>query len=295
MNYVAFQSELEALEGDGSLDFEQNLGARTSALNFIALVDEVVRWRGKDADALSLQQRTEKLKSHLISINDQLYQRFREQIQAGSYLPQDLRREFDQYTNYRPGQKGVVHIGPDDLDVLVSGILGIDIESAPTTELQHPDMIHYEPTPARVILDLIDNVGLQPNDVLYDFGSGLGQVVILVNLLSHAKAKGIEIDPVKCGPARKYASQIGQRGVAFINADVRKVDYSDGTVFYMFTPFKGSILQTVLDQLRQEGQERKIRLCTYGACTLQMAKQPWVKSIDANADHEFKLAIFESA
>jgi hypothetical protein len=293
MDLKTLGSELEALEGDMSLEIEQNLNARANALNFIALVREFARWHTGDKAVISVQRRAETLKQHLLAINEQLYQRLRKQIRSGNCNPQDLRRELDQYTGYHPGQKNGIHIGPDGLDVLVSGIFGSDV--APVApEIQHPDMVHYEPVPARVVLDLIDNANLQPDDIFYDLGSGLGQVVILVNRLSGIKARGIEIDSVLCDQARNFASPSGGGEVAFIHADARDADYSDGTVFYLFTPFKGMVLQTVLDKLQQESQKRKIKLCTYGACTLSIATQPWLRSIYSHADHEFKLAIFES-
>lgn len=43
MDLKTLDSELEALEGDVSLEIEQNLNARANALNFIALVSEFAR------------------------------------------------------------------------------------------------------------------------------------------------------------------------------------------------------------------------------------------------------------
>jgi hypothetical protein len=82
-------------------------------------------------------------------------------------------------------------------------------------------------------------------------------------------------------------------GVEYLNVDARDADYAAGTVFFMFTPFVGSMLQAVLDRLYLESKKRAIRVCTFGPCTLEVAKQPWLKSLDDNAGHEFKLAIFE--
>jgi SAM-dependent methyltransferase len=204
-----------------------------------------------------------------------------------------LRRQFDLYTGYTPAQKGAAHWGTDGLDVLVDGLL--QVEACPTaTEAPGPDMIHYQPTPARVVLDLVDHAGLQPSDVVYDLGSGLGQVVILVNLLSGVRAKGVEIDPGLCHCAQECARQLGRLNVDFVNADARDADYSDGTVFYMFRPFKGAVLQAVLEKLRHEAQKRRLRLCTYGACTPDVAKLAWVESLDDNTGHEFKLALFQT-
>src|SRR5206468_2904352 len=105
-----------------------------------------------------------------------------------------------------------------------------------------PEMVHYEPTPARVILDLVDHAGLRADDVLYDLGSGLGQVVILVNLLTGIPTRGVECQSALCAAARGYAEGLGLWDVAFVEADARAVDFADGTMFYLFTPFRGRML-----------------------------------------------------
>jgi SAM-dependent methyltransferase len=155
-------------------------------------------------------------------------------------------------------------------------------------------MVHLEPTPARAILDMVDRLHLTKDDVFYDLGSGLGQVVILVRLLTGVRAVGIEVEPSYCEVARDRAWVLGLSGVTFVNEDARQADYAEGTVFYLFTPFMGNMLQAVLDRLCTEARKRPLRVCTYGPCTPHVARQPWLRSADANADHEFKLAIFRS-
>ena len=68
-------------------------------------------------------------------------------------------------------------------------------------------MVFYQPTPGRIIFELVERAALQKHDTFYDLGSGLGQVVILVSLLSGARAKGIEFDPAYCEYARRCATR----------------------------------------------------------------------------------------
>lgn len=293
MDLKTFTAELEKLENDETLALDASLPARARALEWAALVDEFAHWNRRNPAARALQQRAGALRQRLTALNAQLFQRLREQIRAGNYTPPGLRRQFDQYTDYRPGQAGTRHLSSDGLDVLVNGLLKVEACST-TTQSPGPDMIHYQPTPARVVLDLLDHAGLQPDDVVYDLGSGLGQVVILVNLLSGVRAKGVEIEPALCRCAQDCAQQLGSLNVDFINADARAVDYADGTVFYMFRPFKGAVLQAVLEKLRREAQKRPLKLCTYGAGTPDVARLPWMKSLDANAGDEFRLALFQT-
>jgi hypothetical protein len=51
---------------------------------------------------------------------------------------------------------------------------------------------------------------------------------------------------------------------------------SSGTVFYLYTPFRGVILRTVLDRLRAEANTRAIRVCTFGPCTPTIAAESWL-------------------
>ena len=155
-------------------------------------------------------------------------------------------------------------------------------------------MVFYQPTPGRIIFELVERAALQKQDTFYDLGSGLGQVVILVRLLSGARAKGIEFDPAYCEYARRCAQDLNLSGVDFVNVDAREANYDDGTVFFLYTPFEGKMLQEVLARLKGEARERTIGVYTYGPCTLEVSRQDWLKSVDESAYHVNSLAVFRS-
>jgi hypothetical protein len=69
--------------------------------------------------------------------------------------------------------------------------------------------------------------------------------------------------------------------VTFIQQDARDADYSFGTVFYLYTPFTGTILRSVLDSLRSEAANREIQVCTFGPCTPTVAKEEWLDVVGA--------------
>lgn len=293
MDLTKLYEEYTALQQDSELFGEDKLAAREKAIDYISFMDQVVALHRNDATLAALHQKGLALKAQLETLNAQLFTRLRTKIQRGEATPVTLRQEFNHFTSYQPSTHNQAHIGYDGLDVLVSGLF----ESEPpprASQTLAPDMVHYEPTPARAILDLVDHVAFPPDTVFYDLGSGLGQIALLVHLLTGAKAKGVEFEPLFCIYAQQCAQQLGLKNVEFINADARVVDYGDGDVFYLFTPFKGALLQTVLDRLQQAAQQRAITVCTYGPCTPQVAKQSWLRSLDTNADHEFKLAVFAS-
>jgi SAM-dependent methyltransferase len=154
-------------------------------------------------------------------------------------------------------------------------------------------MVFYQPTPAHIVLALVDKANIGSQDVFYDLGSGLGQVCILVNLLTGVKSKGVEFEPAFCDYARQCASRLNVSNVEFINQDARDTDYADGTIFFMYTPFKDKLLDQVLQKLESEAQKHSIRICTFGSCSQTVLRQSWLKCVqqDFAGDHEF--AIFE--
>jgi len=80
--------------------------------------------------------------------------------------------------------------------------------------------------------------------------------------------------------------------LTFLQQDARVADLSDGTVFYLYTPFTGTILRSVLDALRQEAANREILVCTFGPCTPIVAKEPWLAAVDPIEVN--RIAIFRS-
>ena len=82
--------------------------------------------------------------------------------------------------------------------------------------------------------------------------------------------------------------------VKFINSDARKADYTEGTVFFMYTPFGGKLLAEVLEILKKESQLRKIKIFTYGPCAPTVALQDWPDFEGAKEDNIYKLGVFNS-
>ena len=153
-------------------------------------------------------------------------------------------------------------------------------------------MVAYQPTPAREILALIERAGLRPGDVFCDLGSGLGHVVLLVALLSGARARGVEVEPAYCEYAERCARGLKLRGVEFLRADARAAPLTEVTVFFLYTPFRGALLQQVLERLRAEAAERPVRVCSYGPCTKDLARAAWLRPEDDCDLGEHEVAVF---
>jgi hypothetical protein len=164
----------------------------------------------------------------------------------------------------------------DDLDDFVNRWLGGRKMPVPTLELA-TEMVEFYKTPANVVVELVERVGFGPGDVFVDLGAGLGQVVMLVHLLTGVRALGIEIEPAYCAYARRCANRLGLAGVSFVAADARVADLSAGTVFFLFTPFKGIMFSEVMERVRAVASSRAIRVVGYGPCSAEIARLGWLR------------------
>lgn len=291
------EARLTAFERDAELFAAGNLAARAVALDAVQQVYQVLQVHRRDAQwgryLGSLTQQAKTLETRLRQADADFFHILRQRIRTGEWSTQTLRQLFDAHTSYRPGRVGQVHRGYDTLDALIQGI--IRAEQAPTASVRRDiDMIPYEPTPARAILELVDQVQWCADDVFYDLGAGLGHVTILVHLLTGVAARGVEIETAYCQHARRCAEELGLSNVRFLNHDARDVDYTDGAVFFMYTPFTGTVLEAVLTTLSRQARCRAITLCTYGACTFEVAYQPWLQLRHPEAHHAYALAVFAS-
>jgi len=185
----------------------------------------------------------------------------------------------------RPG------LGFDVLDEIVSGVLRLSDPGA-VSPLDSPEMVPYQPTPARHVLDLIRTLDLSSHDTLVDLGSGLGHVPLLVSMLTGSRAVGVEFQPAYVLCAQECAQTLKLSRAEFIAGDARDADLSAGTVFYFFSPFKGSVLDDMLESLLRESGKRWIRICSLGPCTRILQKQQWLRSRSQPASEQ--ISVFES-
>lgn len=298
MRFFELQSILEEIENNSLLFEEKNFLQRTEIIDVIEfqLVHQIERLQREkpQSDAANLlAYRTENILSALESIDDNVVRMLRENIKegyAGKKFKHLISNYFD-FTLYHSQQQD--EIGYDNLDVFINRLFPVQSIPEPTID-REPEMVCYQKTPARIVFELVENFEFAPEDVFFDVGSGLGLVAILVHLLTGIRTIGVEVEPSFCEYARQCATELRLAGVSFINADARKADYSEGTVFFMFTPFKGKIFQEVMAALRKQSQQRKITIMTYGHCTADVASQNWLARATAPRDDIYTLAIFTS-
>src|SRR5271170_2835989 len=223
-----------------------------------------------------IQQRAKALRIQLEAANAELYESVRSDIVRGG-RPHVLLQWLQNSANQNESQIPLRGLGFDCRDDLLSGVLQLREPNEPNLQLS-PEMVFYQPTPVRHILHLIAATGLAQDDVFVDLGSGLGHVPLLVSMATGAQSVGIEVQAAYVASARDCAESLQLRRVQFIPQDAREADLSSGSVFYLYSPFKGSILTDVLSALRMESMRRSIKICSLGPCTRTVAKETWLKA-----------------
>lgn len=213
--------------------------------------------------------------SQLEVANEKLFEAARSEL-----VLQGRSRTLHHWLVARVREQGALGIQPglgfDLLDEIVSGVLKFS-EPGNVSPLHSAEMVPYQPTPARHVLDLITALNLSSDDVLVDLGSGLGHVPLLVSILTESRAVGVEFQPAYVACAQESARKLKLSRVKFIAGDARGADLSIGTVFYLFSPFNGSILSDMLQRLLRESNKRLIRICSLGPCTRVLQEQLWLK------------------
>jgi hypothetical protein len=199
------------------------------------------------------------------------FQQIRAEIRAGRCRGQAFRKLIAEELRLDQGIMGY-----DELDVFVNRLLNIGEMPAPATELA-AEMVEFYKTPARVVVELVERMGFGPEDIFVDLGAGLGQVVLLVHLLTGMRALGVEIEPAYCAYARRCAEKLGLTGVGFELGDARGADLSAGTVFFLFTPFKGDVFSQVMERVKVLALARRIRVVGYGPCSDEIARLDWLR------------------
>jgi hypothetical protein len=289
----AIQDTLDTIEQNDMILDRTRFAERVDALETIEFqildrIENAMYVQGHRTDLAVLYQRAMQHWQRLLEINERLFQGLRGDLAASSDPAATLRQHLNTYVERRAPRDPV---GYDDLDVFINGLFGIHTEPEETRPLR-PGMIGYQATPARFILDLVERLPLGTDDVFYDLGSGLGRVALLVGLLTPAQVRGIEYDPGHCAYAQQCADRLPASRVRFINADARDADVADGTVFFMYTPFRGHLLQDVLNRLKREVLRRPMTIATYGPCTIDVAQLDWLAPLDAGEPDDRRLALF---
>jgi hypothetical protein len=265
------------LESDSSLFRPEQLRERLIALDDLDAGFGGIDFEDSATCADSrIHQCAKALRIRLEAANAALYQSVRSDIVRGGRA-RVLLQWLQNLASQNESQIPLRGLGFDCRDELLSGVLQLREPSEPDIQ-RSPEMVFYQPTPVRHILHLIAATGLAEDDVFVDLGSGLGHVPLLVSMVTGARSLGIEVEEAHVASARECAQRLQLKRVQFIPQDAREADLSCGSVFYLYSPFKGSILADVLSALRMESMRRSIKICSLGPCTRTVAQETWLKA-----------------
>jgi len=265
--------EFSWLEGDSLLLEPEQLRARLEILDALDAgfgdLDSVRRETSR-----GIRHRAQAIRTRLEAINAELYQAIRYEIVHGAQGSGVL-RWMEASASREERESAAPGPGYDWRDEVLSGILHLR-EPSEASVHRADEMVFYQPTPVRYILRLIVASALSAVDVFVDLGSGLGHVPLLASMLTGAKSLGIEVEAAYIASAQECAQRLQLSRVRFLHEDARAADLSAGTVFYLYSPFTGSMLAEVLGRLRKQSASRPIRICTLGACACTVAQESWL-------------------
>jgi Histone methylation protein DOT1 len=276
--------DIETIGKDEKLFLERNFNLRLQAIDYLEFhvmgrIEALIGSTAIDRTNF-LNQYADQMKSKLEDVDARMFQQLRWKISQEGYRGNLLLEMIGEHVDYdlkTIRQRDAA--GYDNLDMFLNGLLTYQLAPDETKD-REPEMVFYQKTPARIVLELIRKAEFKPEDVFFDLGSGLGQVVILVNLLTSVISKGVEVEPAFDSYAKACAEDLNLTRVNFINIDARDADYSLGTIFFMYTPFEGQMLQDVLRTLKGEARKRRIRIFTYGPCTPKVAGHNWLIKVN---------------
>ncbi len=117
---------------------------------------------------------------------------------------------------------------------------------------------------ARRISDFLSITSPGRHDTIYDLGCGNGKFAITVAASSSARVKGVEYSQAYVESARRNGERFALPNLEFIHSDVRDVDLSDGTAFYLYFPFWGEVAHAVARMLGVAARARDITVYASG-------------------------------
>ncbi len=155
-------------------------------------------------------------------------------------------------------------------------------------------------TPYAVLRNIIKAVELQPEDMLYDLGSGYGRVLFYALFVTKVgRCKGIELIPGRVQAVLKAKDVLGVKDVDFVEGNVCEECFEDGTVFFMYNPFGRETTKAVVDKLRDIAKRKKIKVISWGREITDFLNEQkdWLRakqSIKSNNLGEVDIIVFES-
>ena len=170
---------------------------------------------------------------------------------------------------------------------------------------QLPESVPYEPSPYFLINRVLRAVGKMPkDDVLLDYGSGMGRVVLRAAMRPFKRVIGVELMPELTEIAKQNLT--GARSIVspveLVTADATKFAVPDDvTIVHLFNPFTGHVMAEVQARIREslERAPRPLRVI-YAHSDDQVnlfAACPWLretKQIPTGVMWRMRVVVYET-
>jgi SAM-dependent methyltransferase len=153
-----------------------------------------------------------------------------------------------------------------------------------------PDLVGYHASGARAVLEAVELAPIREGDVVIDLGAGLGKPGLLIHLLTGARVRGIELQADLVQDARLAIARAALDAVTIVQGDAAEAPIDDGTVFFLYSPFTGPVLERVAERLDELASRRRIVVCTLGIDLPRSVKNLVRRPLDS-----FWLAIHDGA
>jgi ribosomal protein L11 methylase PrmA len=114
-------------------------------------------------------------------------------------------------------------------------MLCVEVVAAQSQQPHRSPDVPYLPSTERAVQVMLKFADVKKTDVLYDLGCGDGRIVIAAAKDFHARAVGVDIDPVRIREARENARKAGVENlVRFEETDLFKADIHNATIVTLF-------------------------------------------------------------
>jgi len=124
----------------------------------------------------------------------------------------------------------------------------------------------YRATKVGPLLQLLNTLNLPRDSNFLDIGSGKGRVLLIASQYGFRKVVGIEFSGELCAIARKNVEAFSRNAkplssIEIIETDATKYSFqAEDRVFFMYNPFDGFVLASVLDNIRRSLEENPRRI-----------------------------------
>jgi SAM-dependent methyltransferase len=178
---------------------------------------------------------------------------------------------------------------PADRDAWLDLVFGLDGAPEDGPELPR-GCVPYLPCSVETLLQIAEHAGVQASDVFVDIGSGVGRAAALMQLVTGAAAIGIEIQPALVRASRALATRLHGARLSVIQGDAALLTgfIMVGSVFFLYCPFSGDRLESILADLEVVARTRPIRIC---CVDLPLPARPWLTLVSTPSA---PLAIYRS-